>query len=257
MMKNLVLVLVAISFVATSCKKDDDTSTPNHLKGLVKKYIYDDGETITFEYDEQKKLIKETSTYPNDPAITINYEYYQNGKIAKANYSEDNELYSIDKYEWVNNKLTLTPIRKNDVGEWINNSPQVFFFDENEKLIKEEQYIDRGAGDILSYYTEYTWQNGNITNATEYNPSGEVTGTITYEYGNTINISPYANVQFYPVVISSANLTKYVSIKSGNVSEVRYSYVYSEGSNNPESVTRTVFFNDVQSEVSYYDCEYY
>ncbi len=251
-MKNLVLILTAITFMAVSCKKDD-SATPDNLKGLVKKFVYDDGEIVSFEYDDQRRLIKETSTdsEANNETTIITYEYNQNGKIAKANYSDNGTASSFDTFVWEGNVVTVIGNVDSDLEK-----KMVYEFGEDGKLTKYIQYLRNGSVQELSYYETYTWADGNIVKGLRYNAKDELTETTTYEYTIYPNISPYSATGFAPSYVS-ANAMKYSKSGSSYVSEKRISYTYADGSNLPESITETRLNNGLQSDVYSYDCEYY
>lgn len=198
---NLIILLVGVLiFSFTACGKStveedvwsvvssDDGATEETYKdfqldenGNVISKTNNWGDTLTYEYDENGLLLKETRSNKVYGESTMSYEYDENGLVTRVSETNDsnedrNGLAFDYAYEFDDNglitRMDVTSNRSTDVTFY------TFTYDENNKIISKVE----SDGTYLST-TEYKYdENGNVTAShTKFDDGESLSANYKYE----------------------------------------------------------------------------
>jgi len=159
---------------------------------------------IEKEFDEQNKLVKETTIVQGEVVHTTIYQYDADGNCSRTNhYDKDNVLtyyitfaYNskgqvIKETQYQDNKMFTETTMQYDDKDLLSRSDTItyqggktywlYFYDENNNLTECKQYTIDSDGDSLRFWDKYD-EAGNKVSSSHYVASGELDCTKVWEY---------------------------------------------------------------------------
>lgn len=271
-MKMLLAVATVSLFMSTtSCDKDkkDEPIPPieNEVCYLTQMNWVDDEDIVSFEYDDNHRLIKIFDNEGFSELIIYNSE----GKIEKVTIFDEVEEKLRAHYNWEVKRVTITADYKTEEGTWENEDYKIIIeFDAEGHAIKErELYLNDDTWMEYSY-SNLTWANGNLIKSEYWVDSDKkisainlmgITrfsdffspiskdyikeGTTTYEYDNKKNMFQVLS-GYYDVNQSKNNILKetYTDADDGETEISENSYEYNDKGYPSKMVTKWIYNDD-------------
>ncbi len=218
MKKELIITILAIILLATSCKDDPEDCNTNCL--ISEETLIDNGttiETIQYQYDSNQNLISKTKEIIGTATINESYTYdsnnfliryqktYSNGFNQESLYTNDEngrliseEFYNFGTYA-TTYLYSYDPsgnlISKESFNQELNTYSQFFEYIYNDDLLVEENWYESNGGSLQSSRT-YEYNSDDLlileslylTNSTQtieytYNDSGQLIFRNSYDDG--------------------------------------------------------------------------
>ena len=237
------LLLAAILFTA-SCKKEDKvTPTPGTPAAKCRMTQSVKGNQTTFHtYTPENKLGETSTTVGNKTTKTM--AEYSSGKLSKLNIVENGIVTYYMTFEYGNDgRLSKQHMFAKDSSSHFNEYQYSTYTYNNKGLISEEKEYDPETNQLLASQTREYDSKGNLIKKASYNYANEqpiLSYTTEYTYDDKRN--PWYNMDQY--AINEGNnpnnrLTEVTKDKHGiEESATTYAYTYtSEGY--PASITTT------------------
>ncbi|MBK0403200.1 hypothetical protein I5M27_09400 [Adhaeribacter sp. BT258] len=239
------LALALSALVLFSCGKDDDkTATPNNpnnpgnpsnQKCRITNAMEDDGDETIFEYDSQRRLIKQS--YKDNGVLDTyydTYEYNAAGYISKSIEWEGTKMEEYSLYTYNNDgRLTKRESFYNNGTSVVLDDIITYEYDSNKRLIKKNYYGDASLS-VIEEYSTYSYPSANTAREMSYydrDGDGTVEHASTADYTFDDKKSPQLllGVAFDDEFISEHNVTREVYTDpsgTGTPSIYTYSYEY-------------------------------
>lgn len=191
-------ILIGLTIIFTTCSKIKEPQRACLLTSAIQgkrkiDFIYDSNRrlsmisdytdstllstsnTVTFHYDAFGQLVYIAENLANGLSDSIAFGYFGSYKVAETQYIKTSDGYSI-------------------------NYTKSYLFDVSGNLANDTLYsIENGAkGQQITRYSTYEYdQNNNVKTLENYNSSGTLNFSASYEYGDTLVLAPsYAIVRF-------------------------------------------------------------
>lgn len=232
-----IALLLTVSLVFFSCKKDKQLVIENTDFKLISKVLIGGGTYMEYTYNSANLLNEEKSKfhyskhYYNDLNQLVKSDIYWDLSAA----SSDSHVLeaAMNRTEWVNPDNTPKSIshtykynsdrqliRKNYIRTSDNNSVFVEFLYKDDRIIREIGYYN----DAISGHTDYLYDNnGNLIKQTKYSVSptgiGELSTITEYEYDNLHN----------PFQVFGRLMTPGVNTNPNNITKETYTLCFEVG----------------------------
>ena len=230
-MKKLISVLIVFLMVFVGCKKNEDT-TINDSNCRITKITSNSGGNVSvlyFEYDENQKLIRFTSSYGR--VYTFNYN--TEGYLEISTHNENAPDIAKSTFDRNGSIITRTISYQNDDGIWVDTDFKYKYeLNPNGDVIREEYYhLDDDEIWHMVQYSTNEWSNGNMMKM-EYwqsvNDNFELMHTITRQYDDMNNPSaPLKNTLLFDVTKNNV-ISGRITDSSGETNESTFTYEYNE-----------------------------
>lgn len=187
---NNVLILILLSMIIISCKKDDpavDFRDPSKAACLLAEIASGDDTTL-FSYNDESKIIK----LEEKPEEYMEITYDSEGKISRIDeFYPNNEAY-YTLYTWANDLIEAVYYEQ-EVAEWVASIKRVSELNGNKEVIKITDYAENNGWVESGDYFLFEWSDGNMTKAENwdnYSSSGTKNSSSFKK-----NASPFASAK--------------------------------------------------------------
>lgn len=271
----LALATISLLMITVACdkdKKDEPTDPIITKKCYLTQMIWEeDKDTITFEYDNNHRVINIKSGTNWNDVIDYNAE----GKIERITNFINGDDRIRASYEWEVKKVTITTDYKTEEGVWETENHKVIMeLDSKEQVIKERKYILYEENWKEYSYIDHTWLNENKAESTYWvntDTKKELeylnkfmtfrkmfpvftkdyvkNKLISYEYDNK-NSWTDSFYGYFDLNLSKNNVTKEIQfdMNGDEVSRTEYSYEYNEHDYPSKTIMKWTYNSEIEVE---------
>jgi hypothetical protein len=228
----LLLATFSCSVTEPSPTKPDEEDPPQSRVSTSRYYFSDQSSgQIKYNYDAQGNLLKKEWYNPQNELDFLEVFHYQQSQLVRVDRSEKNRAIAQARFAYANGQVSQMEYWMYDSLGTLQRKHTTQYEYQREQITKTTH---QQGDDTPSYFSLYTYTNGNITKIKSYDlAQGDLVGESAFEYDGNPNQFYQQNAMYLgsPKFASRNNVIheRTFSARSNpQTSEMTYAYTYNE-----------------------------